>query len=105
MVATTAIHIPQKYAHYKPGYLRIPEWEKIASGERKLKQKEPSVSFKAREDILTKVECGILGNKIENLYNDLNETEARPHQFPWQVGLFLVTIISALAMSFPANIS
>ena len=79
--------------------MRIPEWEKIASGERKLKQKEPTMSFKPRKDILTKAKCGIPGNKIQNRDNDLNVTEARPHQFPWQVGLFyyfcLGTIISS----------
>ena len=88
LASTLAIHIPQKYAHYKPGYIRIPEWEKIASGERKLMQKEPTMNFKPREDVLTTVKCGIPGNKIDNLDNDLNVTEARPHQFPWLVGLF-----------------
>ena len=83
LASILAIHIPQKYADYKLGYVRIPEQEKIASGERKIMQKEPTMNFKPREDVLTKAKCGIPGNKIENLDDNLNVTEARPHQFPW----------------------
>merc|ERR1712012_317813 len=39
LAAASAIHIPKKYEHYKPGYMRIPGWEDIASGKRKLNKK------------------------------------------------------------------
>ena len=42
--------IPDKYAHYKPGYMRIPGWQKIQSGQKKLNQKEPTMKFTPRAD-------------------------------------------------------
>ena len=65
LMATSAIYIPQKYAQYKPGYMRIPEWEKIASGERKLMQKEPTMNFKPTEDVLTKAKCGFQVTRLK----------------------------------------
>merc|ERR1711936_1013776 len=66
LAAASAIHIPKKYAHYKPGYMRIPGWEKIASGERKLNQKEPTMTFTPREDFLPRADCGVPGFKLED---------------------------------------
>jgi len=88
LAAASAIHIPKKYAHYKPGYMRIPGWEKIASGERKLNQKEPTMTFTPREDFLPRADCGVPGFKLEDHERIVGGVEARPHQFPWQVGLF-----------------
>merc|ERR1712241_844499 len=61
LVSASAIHIPEKYAHYKPGYMRIPDWEKIMSGEKKLNQKEPTMTFEPRNDYLPRADCGIPG--------------------------------------------
>ena len=90
LVTTSAIHISKKYAHYKPGYMRIPDWEKITSGQRKLKQKEPTLTFKTKDGVLIKAECGIPGSKTENHDTKIDDgQEARPHQFPWQVGIYM----------------
>lgn len=64
--------------------MRIPEWEKIQSGEKKLNQKAPTMKFTPRSDVDTRETCGIpnLSDKI------VGGQEAQPHQFPWQVGLF-----------------
>merc|ERR1711899_359398 len=86
LVSASAIHIPEKYAHYKPGYMRIPEWEKIMSGEKKLNQKEPTMTFEPRNDYLPRADCGIPNAKSNNKI--VGGQEATPHQFPWQVGLF-----------------
>merc|ERR1711981_1535436 len=59
LVSASAIRIPEKYAHYKPGYMRIPDWEKIMSGEKKLYQKEPTMTFEPRNDYLPRADCGI----------------------------------------------
>ena len=89
-ITTSAIHIPKNYAHYKPGYMRIPEWEKITSGQRKLKQKEPTLTFKPKDGGLTRVECGIPGSKLDDRRAKIDDgQEARPHQFPWQVGIYM----------------
>ena len=68
--------------------MRIPGWEKIASGERKLNQKEPTMTFTPREDFLPRADCGVPGFKLEDHERIVGGVEARPHQFPWQVGLF-----------------
>ena len=90
LVTTSAIHIPKNYAHYKPGYMRIPEWEQITSGQRKLMQKEPTLTFEPKDGVLSRAECGIPGSKTENHDTKIDDgQEARPHQFPWQVGFFV----------------
>ena len=38
--------------------MRIPGWEKIASGERKLNQKAPTMKFTPRDEIDTRETCG-----------------------------------------------
>merc|ERR1712025_210311 len=86
LVSASAIHIPEKYAHYKPGYMRIPDWEKIMSGEKKLNQNEPTMKFEPRSDYLPRADCGIPNAKSNNKI--VGGQEATPHQFPWQVGLF-----------------
>merc|ERR1711890_99143 len=86
LVSASAIHIPEKYAHYKPGYMRIPDWEKIMSGEKKLNQKEPTMKFEPRSDYMPRVDCGVPNAK--NNDKIVGGEEAIPHQFPWQVGLF-----------------
>merc|ERR1712241_399961 len=86
LASASAIHIPEKYAHYKPGYMRIPEWEKIMSGEKKLNQNEPTMNFEPRSDYLPRADCGIPNAKSNNKI--VGGQEATPHQFPWQVGLF-----------------
>ena len=100
LVITTSstIHMPKNNTHYKPGYMRIPEWEQITSGQRKLKQKEPKLMFEPKNGgVLTReIKCGIPGagrSKTENqkhikIDNGIGQ-EARPHQFPWQVGFFV----------------
>merc|ERR1712195_54807 len=89
LAAASAIHIPAKYAHYKPGYMRIPGWEKIASGERKLNQKEPTMKFTPRDEIDTRATCGTPGPMaLDDFEKIVGGVEATPHQFPWQVGLF-----------------
>merc|ERR1712213_258337 len=77
----------KKYEHYKPGYMRIPGWEKIASGERKLNQKAPTMKFTPRDEIDTRETCGTPGPKSD-IEKIVGGQEATPHQFPWQVGLF-----------------
>merc|ERR1739844_383626 len=86
LVSASAIHIPEKYAHYKPGYMRIPEWEKIMSGEKKLNQNEPTMKFEPRSDYLPRADCGIPNAGSNDKI--VGGQEASPHQFPWQVGLF-----------------
>merc|ERR1712007_412474 len=61
LAAASAIHIPKKYEHYKPGYMRIPGWEDIASGKRKLNQKESTKVFISRSDTIVKAACGVPG--------------------------------------------
>merc|ERR1712243_400869 len=61
LAAASAIHIPKKYEHYKPGYMRIPGWEDIASGKRKLNQKESTKVFTPRSDAVVKAACGVPG--------------------------------------------
>merc|ERR1712107_352109 len=87
LATASAIHIPKKYEHYKPGYMRIPGWEKIASGERKLNQKAPTMKFTPRDEIDTRETCGTPGPKSD-IEKIVGGQEATPHQFPWQVGLF-----------------
>merc|ERR1711988_1046994 len=65
LAAASAIHIPKKYEHYKPGYMRIPGWEDIASGKRKLNQKESTKVFTPRSDTVVKAACGIPGPMAE----------------------------------------
>merc|ERR1712186_217906 len=88
LAATSAIHIPKKYEHYKPGYMRIPGWEDIASGKRKLNQKESTKVFTPRSDTIVKAACGVPGPMAEEHERIVGGQEATPHQFPWQVGLF-----------------
>merc|ERR1711992_208073 len=80
LVSASAIHIPEKYAHYKPGYMRIPDWEKIMSGEKKLNQKEPTMTFEPRNDYLPRADCGIPNAKSNGKI--VGGQEATPHQFP-----------------------
>merc|ERR1711944_258677 len=98
LASASAIHIPKKYEHYKPGYMRIPGWEDIASGKRKLNQKPSTKVFIPRAD------CGIPGPMVEEHERIVGGVEATPHQFPWQVGLFL-TDTSAVAALFLKNTS
>merc|ERR1712165_298869 len=86
LVSASAIHIPKKYAHYKPGFMRIPEWEKIQSGEKKLNQKPSTTKFEPRNDFLPRDDCGIPNAKSQGKV--VGGAEAEAHQFPWQVGLF-----------------
>merc|ERR1712241_781098 len=65
LAAASAIHIPKKYEHYKPGYMRIPGWEDIASGKRKLNQKESTKVFTPRSDTIVKAACGVSGPMAE----------------------------------------
>merc|ERR1712085_165318 len=89
LATASAIHIPAKYAHYKPGYMRIPGWEKIASGERKLNQKAATMKFTPRDEIDTRATCGTPGPMaLDDFEKIVGGVEATPHQFPWQVGLF-----------------
>merc|ERR1711976_256454 len=88
LAAASAIHIPKKYEHYKPGYMRIPGWEDIASGKRKLNQKESTKVFTPRSDTVVKAACGVPGPMAEEQERIVGGVEATPHQFPWQVGLF-----------------
>merc|ERR1711890_75852 len=88
LASASAIYIPKKYEHYKPGYTRIPGWEDIASGKRKLNQKEPTQVFTPRADIMPRADCGIPGPMVEEHERIVGGVEATPHQFPWQVGLF-----------------
>merc|ERR1712186_119683 len=88
LASASAIHIPKKYEHYKPGYMRIPGWEDIASGKRKLNQKESTKVFTPRSDTIVKAACGVPGPMAEEHERIVGGVEATPHQFPWQVGLF-----------------
>merc|ERR1712242_334491 len=88
LASASAIHIPKKYEHYKPGYMRIPGWEDIASGKRKLNQKESTKVFTPRSDTIVGAECGVPGPMAEEHERIVGGVEATPHQFPWQVGLF-----------------
>ena len=42
--------LQDKYANAKPGYMRIPGWQKIQSGMKKLNQKEPTGTYVARPE-------------------------------------------------------
>merc|ERR1711997_1162645 len=88
LAAASALHIPKKYEHCKPGYMRIPGWEDIASGKRKLNQKESTKVFTPRSDTIVGAECGVPGPMAEEHERIVGGVEASPHQFPWQVGLF-----------------
>ena len=48
--------------------MRIPGWEDIASGKRKLNQKESTKVFTPRSDTVVKAACGVPGPmvRIEN---------------------------------------
>merc|ERR1712011_68153 len=69
----------------KPGYMRIPGWQKIQSGMKKLNQKEPTMKFEPRDDYTPKKACGIPNAQQDKIVGGV---EATPHEFPWQVGLF-----------------
>merc|ERR1711890_138501 len=88
LASASAIYIPKKYEHYKPGYTRIPGWEDIASGKRKLNQKPSTKVFTPRADIMPRADCGIPGPMVEEHERIVGGVEATPHEFPWQVGLF-----------------
>merc|ERR1712170_69932 len=80
LAAASAIHIPKKYEHYKPGYMRIPGWEDIASGKRKLNQKESTKVFTPRSDTVVKAACGVPGPMAEEQERIVGGVEATPHQ-------------------------
>ena len=42
--------LQDKYANAKPGYMRIPGWQKIQSGMKKLNQKEPTGTYEPRAE-------------------------------------------------------
>ena len=42
--------LQDKYANAKPGYMRIPGWQKIQSGMKKLNQKEPTGTYVPRPE-------------------------------------------------------
>ena len=42
--------LQDKYANAKPGYMRIPGWQKIQSGMKKLNQKEPTGIYEPRAE-------------------------------------------------------
>jgi len=88
LASASAIHIPKKYEHYKPGYMRIPGWEDIASGKRKLNQTPSTKVFTPRADTMPRADCGTPGPMVEEHEKIVGGVEATPHQFPWQVGLF-----------------
>ena len=46
------------------------------------------MTFTPREDFLPRADCGVPGFKLEDHERIVGGVEARPHQFPWQVGLF-----------------
>jgi hypothetical protein len=86
LATANALIIPDQFKDYKPGYMRIPGWEQIASGERKLHQKPPTMKFTPRDDVLPYESCGVPNAPINEKI--VGGQEAEPHQFPWQVGLF-----------------
>merc|ERR1712025_662410 len=51
--------LQDKYANAKPGYMRIPGWQKIQSGMKKLNQKEPTGIYEPRAEHTPKKACGI----------------------------------------------
>merc|ERR1712122_260774 len=65
--------------------MRIPGWQKIQSGMKKLNQKEPTMKFEPRDDYTPKKACGIPNAQQDKIVGGV---EATPHEFPWQVGLF-----------------
>merc|ERR1711997_647027 len=77
--------LQDKYANAKPGYMRIPGWQKIQSGMKKLSQKEPTGTYEPRPEHTPKKACGIPNAQPNKIVGGV---EATPHQFPWQVGLF-----------------
>merc|ERR1711982_199470 len=77
--------LQDRYANAKPGYMRIPGWQKIQSGMKKLNQKEPTGIYEPRPEHTPKKACGIPNANPEKIVGGV---EATPHEFPWQVGLF-----------------
>jgi len=77
--------LQDKYANAKPGYMRIPGWQKIQSGMKKLNQKEPTGTYEPRPEHTPKKACGIPNAQPNKIVGGV---EATPHEFPWQVGLF-----------------
>jgi len=77
--------LQDKYANAKPGYMRIPGWQKIQSGMKKLNQKEPTGIYEPRAEHTPKKACGIPNAQPDKIVGGV---EATPHEFPWQVGLF-----------------
>merc|ERR1712012_1180255 len=88
LAGANALTLREKYENAKPGYMRIPGWEKIMSGERKLNQTPSTKKFTPRDDVLPSASCGIPNAAAESTNKIVGGVEATPHQFPWQVGLF-----------------
>merc|ERR1711953_1429552 len=65
--------------------MRIPGWQKIQSGMKKLNQKEPTGTYVPRPEHTPKKACGIPNANPEKIVGGV---EATPHESPWQVGLF-----------------
>merc|ERR1711874_717760 len=100
LVSASAIHIPEKYAHYKPGYMRIPDWEKIMSGEKKLNQKEPTMTFEPRNDYLPRADCGIPNAKATTKLLEDKRPLPINSRGKW---VYSLMDISVVAPSFPKN--
>lgn len=54
LTAVKAGTLQDKYANAKPGFMRIPGWQKIQSGLKKLNQKEPTMKFEPKSDQIPK---------------------------------------------------
>ena len=54
LTAVKAGTLQDKYANAKPGFMRIPGWQKIQSGMKKLNQKEPTMKFEPKSDHIPK---------------------------------------------------
>ena len=67
LATANALIIPDQFKDYKPGYMRIPGWEQIASGERKLHQKPPTMKFTPRDDVLPYGNLEILFKSVKAL--------------------------------------
>ena len=64
--------LQDKYANAKPGYMRIPGWQKIQSGMKKLNQKEPTMKFEPRDDYTPKSMSDIMNKvHIERMFHFL----------------------------------